>query len=105
MDATLPLNGSMPAYLYLFAKSFIDIAVKNGVDYETAKKLTAESIISSSKMILSSPDSIDTLINNVCSKGGTTIAGLYELYDNNFKEAVEKCYDACYRRSIELAKK
>lgn len=105
MDATLPLNGSMPAYLYLFAKTFIDAAVKKGVDYETAKKLTAESIISSSKMILSSPDSIDTLINNVCSKGGTTIAGLYELYDNNFKEAVEKCYDACYKRSIELAKK
>lgn len=105
MDASLPLNGSMPAYLYLFAKIFIEMGAKNGIDYETAKALTAESIIASAKMIVSSDESIDTLINNVCSKGGTTIAGLYELYDNNFEEAIKKCYDACVNRSIELSKK
>ena len=105
MDASLPLNGSMPAYLYLFAKAFIEMGSKNGIDYETSKKLTANSIIASAKMILESSDSIDTLINNVCSKGGTTIAGLYELYDNNFEEAIKKCYEACMNRSIELAKK
>ena len=105
MDASLPLNGSMPAYLYFFAKCFIEMGAKNGIDYETAKNLTAESIIASARMIVESPDSIDTLINNVCSKGGTTIAGLYELYDNNFEEAIKKCYDACVNRSIELSKK
>ena len=105
MDASLPLNGSMPAYLYLFAKIFIEMGAKNGIDYETSKNLTAESIIASANMILSSNDSIDTLIKNVCSKGGTTIAGLYELYDNNFEDAVKKCYDACVNRSIELSKK
>ena len=105
MDASLPLNGSMPAYLYLFAKDFIDNGVANGIDYETAKALTANSIIASAKMILESPDSIDTLINNVCSKGGTTIAGLNELYNNGFEDAIKKCYEACMNRSIELAKK
>jgi len=105
MDASLPLNGSMPAYLYLFAKIFIEMGAKNGIEYETSKNLTAESIIASANMILQSNDSIDTLINNVCSKGGTTIAGLYELYDNNFEEAIKKCYEACVNRSIELSKK
>ena len=105
MDQSLPLNGSMPAYLYLFAKIFIEMGAKSGIDYETSKNLTAESIIASANMILQSDESIDTLINNVCSKGGTTIAGLYELYDNHFEEAIKKCYEACVNRSIELSKK
>ncbi len=103
MDQTLPLNGSMPAYLFLFAKAFIEIAVKNGVSYDTAKELCLESIISSAKLVLNSNDSIDTLINNVCSKGGTTVKGLNELYNNNFIKAVEECYIACMKRSIELS--
>ena len=106
MDATLPLNGSMPAYLYLFAKTFIEAGVKNGISYDISKELTARSIIASAKMILDSEDSIDTLINNVCSKGGTTIQGLYELYnkDNDFIKAIERCYEECMKRSIELSK-
>ena len=104
MDSTLALNGSMPAYLELFAKAFIDNAVKDGVDYETAKKLTCESIISSANLILKSDEPIETLIKNVCSKGGTTIAGLNKLYDNNFEKAIYECMDACRDRSKELSK-
>ena len=104
MDLTVPLNGSMPAYLYYFAQSFIDSAVKSGVPYETAKALTVESIISSANMILKSDDDIETLIKNVCSKGGTTIAGLDKLKEGNFSEAIENCYKACAKRSKELCK-
>ena len=102
MDATIPLNGSMPAYLELFAKAFIDKAVKDGVDYETAKKLTCESIISSACLILNSDEPIETLIKNVCSKGGTTLAGLDRLYDYKFEEAIAECSEACKNRSKEL---
>ena len=104
MNQTLPLNGSMPAYAYLFMKAFIDAAVKQGIDEETAKGLCANSVISSAKMVLSTSETIDTLIKNVCSKGGTTLAGLDKLYENNFEKAVEECYNACVNRSIELGK-
>ena len=104
MDASLALNGSMPAYLELFAKAFIDKAVADGIDYETAKKLTCESIISSAALILNSDESIDQLIKNVCSKGGTTIAGLDKLYEHNFEEAIYDCSEACKNRSKELSK-
>lgn len=104
MNDSLPLNGSMPAYLYLFAKAFIESAKKYNIDEEAAKVLCCNAIIGSANMILQSSDSIDTLINNVCSKGGTTIEGLNELYENNFIEAVDKCYDACVRRAYELNK-
>ena len=105
MDETLPLNGSMPAYAYLFAKAFIDYAVKNNIDYNVALDLTCNSIKGSMDMILNNKDtSIDTLIKNVCSKGGTTIEGLNKLYDNNFEEIVYECAKACTDRSKELSK-
>ena len=105
MDETLPLNGSMPAYAYLFAKAFIDYAVKNNIDYNVALDLTCNSIKGSMDMILNNKDtSIDTLIKNVCSKGGTTIEGLNKLYDNNFEDIIYECALACTNRSKELSK-
>ena len=105
MDQTLPLNGSMPAYIDLFMKAFVDRAVSYGIDKETAKGLCANSVISSAYLYLESKEDIQTLIDNVCSKGGTTIAGLNKLYDNDFEKAIYECYDACVNRSIELSKK
>ena len=104
MDESLPLNGSMPAYLELFAKAFIDKAVEDGIDYEIAKQLTCQSIISSAYLILESKEPIEQLIANVCSKGGTTIAGLTKLYDNKFENAIYECSEACKNRSKELSK-
>ena len=104
MDESLPLNGSMPAYLFYFAKCFIDKAEKEGIDYEVAKNLCLETIKSSAELVLESNDNIDTLIDNVCSKGGTTIAGLEKLYDNGFDMAIDACSEACTKRSKELCK-
>lgn len=104
MDSSLPLNGSMPAYLYYFAKCFIDKAVEDGIDYETARKLTADSIKASADMILKSEDSIEQLITNVCSKKGTTIEGLCKLSEGGFKPSIDACFEACRDRSIELSK-
>ena len=105
MDETLPLNGSMPAYAYLFAKAFIDYAVKFNIDYDVALDLTCNSIKGSMDMILNNKDiSIDTLIKNVCSKGGTTIEGLNKLYDNRFEDIIYECALACTNRSKELSK-
>ena len=105
MDDTLALNGSMPAYAYLFAKAFIDYAQSKGIDYDTARDLACESIKGSMDMILNNKDiPIQTLIDNVCSKGGTTIAGLNKLYDNEFEKTIYECSEACSKRSKELAK-
>ena len=105
IDECLPLNGSMPAYLYYFAKLFILNAEKYNISKDLALKLCCNTIISSAKMILESNDSIDTLIDNVCSKKGTTIEGLDALKNNNFDEAISKCYCACVNRARELSNK
>lgn len=105
MDIIIPLNGSMPAYLYEFAKVFIEKGISEGVDENIAKSLVVDAIIGSANMIKKQDKTIEELISDVCSKGGTTIAGLDELRKNDFSKTIEKCYDACVNRSIELGKK
>jgi len=105
MNEVIPVNGSMPAYLYYFVQAFIDEAVNEGLDYETAKKLACEAVIGSAKMILETDKPIDELINDVCSPGGTTLAGLDVLKEEKFQEIIKKCFKACVNRAYELSKK
>lgn len=102
IDEAIPLQGSMPAYLFEFAKTFVEEGASYGIEYEEAKKLALNSIIGSCLLALRSEDDFDTLINNVCSKGGSTIAGLNRLRERGFAEAIKECYEACVARSIEL---
>lgn len=102
MDEVIPVNGSMPAYLYLFAQSFIEEGINEGLSEEVAKKLCCEAIIGSAKMILESNKSIDDLIKDVCSPKGTTLAGLEVLKEKDFKEIIKTAYKACVARSKEL---
>ena len=104
IDIVVSASGSMPAYLYTFAKAFIEEAVKKGLSEDKAKALVCESIIGSCHMITDSNKDIDTLIKDVCSPKGTTLAGLDVLKENDFEEIIKKCFDACYDRSIELGK-
>lgn len=102
IDETIPLNGSMPAYLYEFVSAFVEASTKYGIAKDDARKMTLEAIIGCCELALNSEDDLDTLINNVCSKGGSTIKGLEVLRSNEFKETIKNCYDACVKRSKEL---
>ena len=104
IEETIPIQGSLPAYLFYFAKGFLEKAKEHGIKEEEAKKLLFHSIIGSSYLALETNEDIDTLIENVCSKGGSTIEGLNQLKEKGFLEAVEACYDACVKRSKELSK-
>lgn len=103
INEVIPLNGSMPAFLYYFAKCFIEKGVKDGLDYNTAKNLACESIIGSAKMILESDKDIDTLIKNVCSPKGATLEGLKVFEENKTKEVIESVADATIKRAYELS--
>lgn len=103
MNEIIPVNGSMPAFLYYFAKCFIDKAVKDGIDYEVAKNLASQAIIGSAKMIKESGKDIDTLIKNVCSPKGATLEGLKVFEENNMKKIIEDASDATIKRAYELS--
>ena len=103
MNEIIPVNGSMPAYLYYFVEAFLEEAVNEGLDYEVSKKLACEAIIGSCKMIMESGKPTDELIKDVCSPGGATLAGLKVLEDEEFKKIIKDAYKACVKRAYELS--
>lgn len=100
----IPVNGSSPAYIYRFAKAFVDYAEEKGIDGRTALTLFCQSLIGSAKMMLESGKSIDELIAMVSSKGGTTLKGSEVLIERGFEEIVKESCEACAKRGYELAK-
>lgn len=104
MNEIIAVNGSSPAYIYLFAKAMADYAQKQGIDYDKAMNLVCATLEGSAAMLRESGDSADVLIQKVSSKGGTTIAALDKLREHGFYEAVQDAMDACTKRAEELGK-
>jgi pyrroline-5-carboxylate reductase len=104
MKEIIAINGSSPAFIYLYAQAFINYAESVGISQETAKNLFAKSLVGSAKMITDSGNSLKKLIEMVSSKGGTTIAGLEQLRAGNLNETVQNCCKACTKRAYELSK-
>lgn len=104
MNAVISVNGSSPAYIYLFAKAVCDSAEAQGINREVAMKLFTSVLEGSAEMLRSSGDDPDTLIQKVSSKGGTTIAALERFYANNFTNVVDDAMKACTKRAEELAR-
>ncbi len=103
MDAVISVNGSSPAYFYLFAKAMADYAQSVGIDREKAMNLICATMEGSAKMLRTSGDDPETLIKKVSSKGGTTIEALNVFYDNNLEFTVFDAMSACTKRAEELA--
>ncbi len=104
MKEIIAVNGSSPAFIYLFAKGFIEYAQSAGIDSGAAKELFAQSLIGSAKMITDSGYTIDELIKMVSSPGGTTLAGLDRLYEGRLTDTVKDCCESCTKRAYELSK-
>ena len=104
MNEIIAVNGSSPAYVYLFAKAMADYAASCGIDYDKAMNLICATLEGSAAMLRESGDPADVLIDKVSSKGGTTIAALEKLREHGFTEAIADAMDACTKRAEELGR-
>ncbi len=104
MNEIIAVNGSSPAYIYLFAKAMADYADSCGIDREQAMRLICATLEGAAAMLRESGDSPDVLIQKVSSKGGTTIAALDKLREHGFYEAILDGMAACTKRAGELAR-
>ena len=105
MNAAVCANGSSPAYVYMLIEALADSVVKYGIPRDMAYVLAAQTVLGSAKMVLESGEIPAKLKDNVCSPGGTTMAGVSALEREGFRNAVFQATDACYAKSVELGKK
>lgn len=101
-NEVIPVNGSSPAFAFLFAKIIAKQAEKQGLDFKDSLNMFANTMKGAADMMLSSGMEIDDLISMVCSKGGTTIAAIEAMQAAGFEQAVEKGFLRCIERAYEL---
>ena len=104
MNTVIAVNGSSPAYIYLFAKAIIDYSVENGIDRNVALNLTCAALVGSAEMLQKSGDDPDTLIKKVSSPGGTTLKALESLGNDDFYNSIKRAMESCTLRANELGK-
>jgi len=96
------INGSGPAYFFLFCKYMIEAAVKNGIQEDDARKLVTETMIGSGIMISRSSLEMDELISRVASPGGTTEKALQVFSDESMGDIMSRAIGNAVKRSVEL---
>ena len=104
IDAAGVVSGCGPAYMYIFAEALADGAVACGVPRGKALEYAAATLIGAGEILLQTGEHPGKLKDNVCSPGGSTIAGLNVLEQRAFRGAVMDCVKAAYKRNQELGK-
>lgn len=102
MDAVGCVSGSSPAFVYMFIEALADSGVKYGLPRKTACAMAAQTVMGSAKMVLETGKHPGQLKDEVCSPGGTTIAGVSALEECGFRNSVIKGADACYEKTQKM---
>ncbi|CAB3369334.1 Hypothetical predicted protein [Cloeon dipterum] len=103
LDAAGALVGCGPAFAYQFIECLADGAVSQGVPRDLANILTAQMVMGAAKMVQQTEKHPGLLKDEVCSPGGTTIAGIHALRrGNNFGVAIMDAIEASTTKSKQL---
>lgn len=113
LEAQLPiftaLAGSSPAWIFDLIDAFAMAGVKYGVSKANASTIITQAIFGSAKLVKESTGNSDktaaNLIDQVCSPGGTTIAGLLAMQANGSRTAVLEAVRATIEQDLLLGKK
>ena len=102
MDAVTGVSGSGPAYVYLMIEALADGGVKQGLAWEDALALAAQTVSGAAAMVMETGQHPKELRDMVTSPNGTTLAGLNALDDRDFSGVVHSAVEAATARSKEL---
>lgn len=105
IDAASALSGCGPAFVYLFAEAMADAGVECGLTRAKAIEYAAQTLSGAAELMLTTAKHSAVLKDEVCSPGGSTIAGVHALEENGFRAAVMDAVTAAYKKTKELGKK
>lgn len=102
-DAVTSISGSGPAYVYMFIQGMITGGMRGGLTYEESKSLAISTLIGGSELAKNTNESMDTLVDKVCSKGGTTIEAVTIYKEKGLVDIIAQGIDACRNKSKTLS--
>lgn len=104
MHISTAVNGSGPAFVFYLIRAMMRAGVAGGLSPDDARVLAAQTFKGAAETVLRSEESIDDLIEAVCSPKGTTIEGMEVLRASTVDETIADAVAAAERRSEELAR-
>ncbi len=102
-DAVTALSGSGPAYFAYMEEAMAEGGVQLGLPPPVARLLAEQTMYGTAKFLRESGVELKAFIAGVCTKGGTTAAGMERLQNPEFKRIVAETLAAAAKRSEELA--
>jgi pyrroline-5-carboxylate reductase len=102
LDMATALNGSGPAYIFLFMEALIDAGVHLGFSRHESERLVLQTMKGSVEYAIQSGLHMAQLRNQVTSPGGTSAEALYFFEKGGLRTVVSRAVWAAYKRSAAL---
>lgn len=86
LDSVTALSGSGPAYFYYIIDAMVKAGIEMGIDENLSKLFVKQTMLGAYHLINNSDKSLEELIKDVASKGGTTEAALKTFNENELNK-------------------
>ena len=105
MDIVTAISGSGPAFFYQVIEDMARAGEKLGLDYEKSLTLATQTALGSAQMIFNRGEtSVQTLIDNVATKGGCTFVGICEMKEGHSDKLFYDVIDKTTQKANALGK-
>ncbi|MBO7672025.1 pyrroline-5-carboxylate reductase [bacterium] len=103
MDIVTAISGSGPAFFYQVIEDMARAGEKLGLDYEKSLLLATQTARGSAEMVMKRGEtSVQTLIDNVATKGGCTFVGITAMKEENSDKLFDKVIKDTAKKASEL---
>ncbi|SCU77515.1 LADA_0A00848g1_1 [Lachancea dasiensis] len=105
MDAATALVGSGPAFVLLMMESLMESGIKMGIPLKESKQCAIKVLEGTAKMVEKTGEHPSVLKHQVCTPGGTTIAGLCVMEEKGVRSGIVKGVEEAAAVASRLGKK
>lgn len=104
IDAGSAVAGCGGAFACLFMEGLADGAVTCGLPRDKANTFAAQMLLGAARLALESGKPFGQMKDEICSPGGTTIAGVRALEEGGLRAAAMNAVIAAYEKTLQLKK-